>query len=53
MEIIEQPEMVILNDNYIANYYGVDLSLLEDYLFANAEDVILENTIAPPNLDIV
>ena len=45
MEIIEQPEMVILNDNYIANYYGVDLSLLEDYLFANAEDVIYADTI--------
>lgn len=44
-ETVEQPEMVILNDNYIANYYGIDLSLLEDYLFASAEDVIFADTI--------
>lgn len=45
VESVEQPEMVILNDNYIANYYGIDLSLLEDYLFASAEDVIFADTI--------
>lgn len=44
-ENVEQPEMVTLNDNYIANYYGIDLSLLEDYLFASAEDVIYADTI--------
>mgnify|MGYP001068741256 CR=1 FL=1 len=37
--------MVTLNDNYIANYYGIDLSLLEDYLFASAEDVIYADMI--------
>ena len=45
IETVEQPEMVTLNDNYIANYYGMDLSLLEDYLFASAEDVIYADTI--------
>lgn len=45
VEMEKQPEMVILNDNYIANYYGIDLSLLEDYLFASAEDVIYADTI--------
>jgi len=44
-EKVEQPEMVVLNDNYITNYYGIDLSLLEDYLFVNAEDVIYADTI--------
>ncbi len=45
IETVEQPEMVTLNDNYIANYYGIDLSLLEDYLFASAEDVIYADMI--------
>lgn len=44
-EKVEQPDMVALNDNYIANYYGIDLSLLEDYVFINAEDVIYADTI--------
>lgn len=44
-EKVEQPDMVTLNDNYIANYYGIDLSLLEDYVFVNAEDVIYADTI--------
>lgn len=44
-EKVEQPAMVALNDNYIANYYGIDLSLLEDYIFVNAEDVIYADTI--------
>lgn len=45
VKTVEQPEMVTLNDNYIANYYGIDLSLLEDYLFVSAEDVIYADTI--------
>jgi len=44
-EEVEHPDMVALNDNYIANYYGIDLSLLEDYIFVNAEDVIYADTI--------
>lgn len=42
---VELPPMVVLNDNYIANYYGIDLSLLEEYIFANAEDVIYADTV--------
>ena len=42
---VEQPEMIVLNDNYIANYYGIDLSLLEDYFFASAQEVIYADMI--------
>ena len=37
-EGVELPKMVVLNDNYIANYFGIDLAGLEEYVFTNAED---------------
>lgn len=42
---IELPNMVTLNDNYIANYFGIDLSKLEEYIFTNAQEVIYADTI--------
>lgn len=42
---VELPEMVTLNDNYIANYFGIDLSKLEEYIFVNAQEVIYADTI--------
>lgn len=44
-QTIKMPTMIALNDNYIANYYGIDISLLEEYVFMNAEDVIYADTI--------
>lgn len=44
-ENTELPKMVILNDNYIANYFGIDLAALEEYVFANAEEVIYADTV--------
>ena len=37
--------MVLLNDNYIANYFGIDLAGLEEYVFTNAEEVIYADTV--------
>lgn len=45
VEEVELPNMVVLNENYIANYFGIDMSLVEDYSFANAEEVIYADTI--------
>lgn len=42
---VELPKMVILNDNYIANYFGIDLDTLEEYVFTNAEEVIYADTV--------
>lgn len=42
---VELPKMVILNDNYIANYFGIDLDTLDEYVFANAEEVIYADTV--------
>lgn len=44
-ENVELPKMLVLNDNYIANYFGIDLTLLEDYVFTNAEEVIYADTV--------
>ncbi len=44
-EKAELPKMVVLNDNYIANYFGIDLAALEEYVFANAEEVIYADTV--------
>lgn len=44
-ENVELPKMVVLNDNYIANYFGIELSGLEEYIFTNAEEVIYADTI--------
>lgn len=54
-EKVELPKMVVLNDNYIANYFGIDLAVLEDYVFTNAEEVIYADTVilmkAKPDTD--
>lgn len=42
---VELPKMVVLNDNYIANYFGIDLETLEEYVFTNAEEVIYADTV--------
>lgn len=44
-EAIELPEMIALNDDYISNYYGIDLGTLEEYLFRNAEEIIYADTV--------
>lgn len=44
-EKVELPKMVTLNDNYIANYFGIDLEGLEEYVFTNAEEVIYADTV--------
>lgn len=44
-EAVELPKMVVLNDNYIANYFGIDLDTLEEYVFTNAEEVIYADTV--------
>jgi hypothetical protein len=40
------PGMITVDANYIANYYGIDASQLEDYVFAMAEDVTKADTVA-------
>lgn len=44
-EEVELPAMLSLNENYISNYYGIDPSLLEEYVFSNAEEVIYADTV--------
>ena len=38
--------MITVDANYIANYYGIDASQLEGYVFAMAEDVTKADTVA-------
>ncbi|WP_049962522.1 DUF4358 domain-containing protein [Oribacterium sp. FC2011] len=40
------PSMITVDANYIANYYGIDASQLESYVFAMAEDVTHADTVA-------
>ena len=42
---VELPEMVRLEDDYITNYYGADLSTFDEYVFAAAEDALLAENI--------
>lgn len=44
-ENVELPGMLVLNDNYIANYFGIELEGLEEYIFTNAEEVIYADTV--------
>ena len=39
------PSMVSFDDSYISNYYGIDASQLDDYVFAAAEDVTQADTV--------
>ena len=38
--------MVSFDDSYISNYYGIDVSQLDGYVFAAAEDVTKADTVA-------
>ncbi|ETP72711.1 hypothetical protein UYO_1313 [Lachnospiraceae bacterium JC7] len=40
------PGMITVDANYISNYYGIDASQLEGYVFAMAEDVTKADTVA-------
>ncbi len=44
-ENVELPAMLRLEDDYITNYYGADLSTFEEYVFAAAEDALLAENI--------
>lgn len=37
--------LVEMNDNYISNYYGIDVADLQDYVFAQSEDPTSAETI--------
>ncbi len=37
--------MLLLDDDYITNFYGVELSTLEEYVFATAEDALHADTV--------
>ena len=39
------PSMVSFDDSYISNYYGIDASQLDGYVFASAEDVTQADTV--------
>lgn len=39
------PSMVSFDDSYISNYYGIDASQLDGYVFAAAEDVTQADTV--------
>ena len=42
---VEMPPMVRLDEEYITNYYGIDLAAFDEYVFAVAEDVLLADNI--------
>ena len=37
--------LVEMNDNYISNYYGIDVADLQDYVFAQSDDPTSAETI--------
>ena len=41
----ELPEMVLGDDEYIMNYYGIDPETLEGYIFASADSAILADAV--------
>lgn len=45
IENVELPTMIRLEDDYITNYYGLELSTFEEYVFAVAEDALLAENI--------
>jgi len=45
LENVDMPVMVRMEDDYIINYYGVDLSSFEEYVFATAENALLAENI--------
>lgn len=42
---VELPSMIQMEEDYITNYYGIDLSTFEEYVFAAAEDALLAENI--------
>lgn len=44
-ENVELSPMLKLEDDYITNYYGVDLSTFDEYVFMTAENALLAETI--------
>ena len=45
VENVEMPPMVRLDEEYITNYYGIDLTNFDEYVFAVAEDILLAENI--------
>ena len=45
LESVEMPTMVRVDADYIFNYYGIDVSAFEEYVFAAAEDALLAENI--------
>ncbi|MBQ7535755.1 MAG: DUF4358 domain-containing protein [Stomatobaculum sp.] len=41
----ELPEMVLGDEEYIQNYYGIDPEILEDYVFASADSAVLADAV--------
>ncbi len=44
-ENVELSPMLKLEDDYITNYYGVDLATFDEYVFMTAENALLAETI--------
>lgn len=44
-ENVEMPLMVRMDEDYITNYYGIDLTAFDEYVFAAAEDALLAENI--------
>lgn len=42
---VEMPLMVRMDEDYITNYYGIDLTVFDEYVFAAAEDALLAENI--------
>lgn len=42
---VELPEMVLGDDEYIMNYYGIDPESLDGYIFASADSAILADAV--------
>ena len=44
-EEVTLPGMYFADDSFLMNYYGIDASLLDDYLFASCEDAARVDTV--------
>ena len=42
---VEMPVMVRMDEEYITNYFGIDLTVFDEYVFAAAEDALLAENI--------
>ena len=42
---VEMPLMVRMDEEYITNYYGIDLNAFDEYVFVAAEDALLAENI--------